>query len=526
MNKPIYSDIHWNGLRSLSVYRLLVACILMILYYKYRSVINWDGFAPKQFEKLSQSYIVFCAFAFVVCSFRRTFFKAKLVITTILDIAFMTAIMHAIGGIGTGFGLLILISTTLASLVASGRLALFFAVISTCFVIGEQFFYRTAANQPDSNSLTQAIILSLSFFAISWLAYNYSKRSSASEAIATQHKIDLQNMEHVNLLITQEMRNGVIVVDNNFVIRHYNLPASQLLNFDAELPNDSRLALVCPTLFDLLLKWLHQSADNNTTSRFNQDGREIGVRLIPIDDGHKNGVVIFLEDWSEAQTQAQQSKLAAMGRLTASIAHEIRNPLSAISHANQLIGEDPAIDDTTRRLVQIIGTNVTRLDQMVKDILELNRRDRTKQSLVDVQAFIREFHHSFCEIERIEPGQFELDLPQEPVQIMFDPRHLQQTLWNLCKNGWRHSRQQEKCLKIAVNHSSVKTIDLQVIDDGDGVPEKNRPHIFEPFFTTESTGTGLGLYITRELCEANGATLSYAYENQHSIFNLRMRKQN
>ena len=228
------------------------------------------------------------------------------------------------------------------------------------------------------------------------------------------------------------------------------------------------------------------------------------------------------------QTQAHQVKLAALGRLTANIAHEIRNPLSAISHANQLLQEED-FDPAIKRMLQIISDNVQRVDQIIKDVLELNRRDRTNQELIQLENFIYDFYTQFCAVERIPETCFKLALINAETMISFDRRHLNQILWNLCKNGWRHSKKSENSLELSLSLTDkTKTIHIEIKDDGDGVPESIRNHLFEPFFTTEKSGTGLGLYIARELADANGAKLEYeaidSTISSGSIFTVHIKK--
>ena len=212
---------------------------------------------------------------------------------------------------------------------------------------------------------------------------------------------------------------------------------------------------------------------------------------------------------SQMQTQAHQVKLAALGRLTANIAHEIRNPLSAISHANQLLQEEDS-DPSTKRMLQIISDNVQRVDQIIKDVLELNRRDRTNQEVIHLESFILDFYTQFCAVEKIPATCFKLSLINAETLISFDRRHLNQILWNLCKNGWRHCKKTENSLELALTLADkTKTVQIDINDDGEGIHESVRSHLFEPFFTTEKSGTGLGLYIARELADANGAKLQY-----------------
>ena len=219
------------------------------------------------------------------------------------------------------------------------------------------------------------------------------------------------------------------------------------------------------------------------------------------------------------QEQAQQLKLAALGRLTANIAHEIRNPLSAISHASELLLEEQC-DPPQERLLHIIQDNSKRLDRMVRDVLELTRRDRVRPETIQLAAFLPAFVEEFAQNERVPAKSFALELG-EAGDILFDRIHLQQVLWNLLRNAWRHSRQHAASVRVAVRRYANR-VELHVIDDGEGVPTHLRQQLFEPFFTTYSGGTGLGLYIAREMCAANGAILEYAEQQAGGGADFRM----
>ncbi|NIO41513.1 MAG: hypothetical protein GTO41_15865 [Burkholderiales bacterium] len=202
-------------------------------------------------------------------------------------------------------------------------------------------------------------------------------------------------------------------------------------------------------------------------------------------------------------------KLASLGRLTANIAHEIRNPLSAINHAAELLIEDSTHSAGEMRLLQIIHDNTQRLDRMVQDVLRLNRRDRALRETFNVADYLRVFVGQFAEIEKVAGNVIRIDAEIEP-EVTFDRSHLNQIMWNLCRNALRYCRKQTGSIVLSVRKTApAGSIELSVRDDGPGVADALKANLFEPFFTTASSGTGLGLYIAREICEANGARLEY-----------------
>jgi two-component system sensor histidine kinase PilS (NtrC family) len=235
----------------------------------------------------------------------------------------------------------------------------------------------------------------------------------------------------------------------------------------------------------------------------------VAARFRTVSEEQNVGVVIFLEDLSRIQRQAQQMKLASLGRLTANIAHEIRNPLSAINHAAELLIEDTSEASGAMRLLQIIHDNTQRLDRMVQDVLRLNRRDRALRETFSVVDYLRTFVGQFAEIEKVPDGVIVIEAEIEPI-VTFDRSHLNQIMWNLCRNALRYCLRKKGSIILGVRPAArAGSVELSVKDDGPGVADALRGNLFEPFFTTASSGTGLGLYIAREICEANGARLEY-----------------
>ncbi|MDT7849351.1 ATP-binding protein [Methylophilus sp. VKM B-3414] len=449
-------------------------------------------------------------------------------IQTSLDIVFIVLMLHFLPGNQSAIGLLLIINIIFAGLISDGRFAMFYAAIATIGILLENTFQLLNRNVP-MNDYSNAVLLSLSCFATAWLAQTLTARMQSSEKLASQRGRDIEHLAKTNALITQEMPNGVLVIDQHQQLKHYNLQACKLLGLEesqmlAALELSTPVEQLIPAIMQLLRTTPSAKLASPDATKLSINNRDLGIRFHAISENADNGVVIFIEDWSQIQTQAHQVKLAALGRLTANIAHEIRNPLSAISHATQLMQEDSQ-QPGTQRMLQIISDNVQRLDQIIKDVLELNRRDRTNQEKLNINSFVLEFYQQFCAVEKIALSDFTLSLPAAETGIIFDRRHINQILWNLCKNGWRHSQQQAQSLQLSVlSDKSGQFIHLLVKDDGQGVDPKIQPHLFEPFMTTEKTGTGLGLFIARELAEANGAKLSYTTGAGGTQFSLTVKK--
>lgn len=521
------TSTRWNSLKLYNAYRIIVALMFVLTQGLLKAGNDWQN-ATDLLPYLIFSYVVFSLISAIFTWFERPDLEITLPLQIIIDVIFIILIMHLQGDQG-GASLLLIIAIASASLISEGRLALFYAAIATIGILLEQA-YNAQFDDKAASNYSNAVMLSLACFAIAWLAYSLAKRMQQSESLASQRGLDVQNMAQINALITSEMQDGVLVVDQHLQIKHHNMQAGTLLGLEGETWQEKSLTEIAPEIASLMREWLVESTLSPETvtpsiQKVSAQARELRINFLPISEHRNQGAVIFLEDWSQMQTQAHQVKLAALGRLTANIAHEIRNPLSAISHANQLLQEEEDVSPASKRMLQIIGDNVQRLDQIIKDVLELNRRDRTNQEKIQLEGFITDFYHQFCAVEKIPDGCFKLTLNHTDILISFDRRHLNQILWNLCKNGWRHSKQQGNSLELALNIlGAIQTVQIVVIDDGDGIPDSVSSHLFEPFFTTEKTGTGLGLYIARELADANGAKLQFKTGSAGTQFTMLIKK--
>jgi two-component system sensor histidine kinase PilS (NtrC family) len=283
-------------------------------------------------------------------------------------------------------------------------------------------------------------------------------------------------------------------------VRQANPAADRLLNVSLA---EGRLGDVSTELMTQYLRWNSMRLENVTIFRA-PNGRPLRIRYLPAED-HSGNALLYLQDMDQVQAQAQQLKLAALGRLTANIAHEIRNPLAAISHAAELLAEEDP-DPLRTRLARIIGDNSARLNRLVTDVLELGRRDRAEPEILHWQSFARALVE---ELSLHDPtAQTRIHISGDDLPFLFDRGHLHRVLWNLVTNALHHASLAEAAITLdAMAVAGTDQIALYVRNDGPGIEPSLRGQIFEPFFTTRSAGTGLGLYIGRELCEANGAVL-------------------
>ncbi len=516
-------QLFWRSLFLYNLYRFALGTLFVAMVVFLGPSRNVGSENSLLFLVGSALYAILCALSLISTRARWPAFNAQLAFQIVSDVVFISVLMHASGGVRSGLGLLLVASLASTALISRGRMALFYAALASIAALAEQT-WRVVYDESTFGDFLQVGLLSMGYFAISILAHRLAAYVQDTEQIAEQRGADLENMAAVNALVIEDMSDGILAVDRQGLIRQHNARAEQLLGLVMPLENGQRLDIRAPQLSDRLRVWRSGQAEEPRVMR-TPTGKSLQVRIVDLEAGRHHAALIYLQDMSAIQAHAQQMKLAALGRLTANIAHEIRNPLSAISHASELLREEPGITGTTApRLLEIIQNNTTRLDRMVQDVLQLSRRDRLQQEEINLNEFLPVFAEEFCQIEKIPPAGVILEIGGA-FRVPFDRAHLHQVLWNLCRNAWRHSREQDGSVRLCVSPSLyADTVQLDVIDDGPGVAPENIPKLFEPFFTTDSKGTGLGLYIARELCSANGATLEYIEVAPGGQFRISMRE--
>ena len=511
-----YPESFWISLNYFNIYRLIVASLFFFAILFYRDTLNFNIFDLKLFKITIILYLVLSSVFHIILKRFHVWFSLQLGLHMAVDIVVIMILIYASGGLNSGLGIMLLISLAASALVSDGKLALFYAAIASIAVLIQQSAWVLLHNHP-ANTYVQAGLLSIGYFVTTAIIHQLAKRVIANQELAQKRGLELANQLRINQLIIQDMQDGVLVVDNQNEIRLYNPQAEKLLDFLPSHPK--KLEDLFPQLAKRLHDWLVNDVGLNELISIHGKNKLIRPRFVRPSQNKSDDTVIFLEDISKLQEQAKQMKLAALGRLTANIAHEIRNPLSAISHASELLSEENSTITQTR-LCNIIAENTQRLERMVKDVLELNRRDHLYLEQIELNKFLPNFIEEFTEIEKIPLECFDL-LIESSIKIRFDRNHLHQVLWNLVRNAWRHGLKKSKSIKLGAKVSVVKDkIEIDIINDGPGVPKDLQNQLFEPFFTTHKSGAGLGLYIGRELCDANQATLEYLDDTAGAHFRI------
>lgn len=494
-------DSLWVSFGYFNVYRLVVATVFFVAILALGKTSQLGSERPLLFSWVSLAYWILAVLFYATYRRLQAGLNVQLSVHVLCDIVALTLMMHASGGPKSGLSIVLLITLAGAGLVGQGRMVVFYAALATLFVLGEQL-YRALLGGRDAVDFFHAGIISAAFFVSAISARLLAQRLVYNEALARQRGLDLMNEHAISQRVIRDMQDGVLVVSPDGRVRHYN-PAVESL-FGMHATGESRLSD-----FSDVLAGKHSQVTSGehigvSLLRAPRSGRNLRARFAGAGEG--GDVVIYLEDLERVQKQAQQLKLAALGRLTANMAHEIRNPLSAISHAAELLREERR-SDMQARLSRIIIDNSMRLERLVRDVLELGRRIKAEPEPIRLRQFLETFLDELVAREEVPTDTVALDAPGDAV-ICFDRIHFNQVLWNLLTNALRYSGRGAGSIRVWVRSGEQGgRAELHVADDGPGIPEESRGQVFEPFFTTHTRGTGLGLYIARELCEANRATL-------------------
>ncbi len=519
-------DLTWRVLGTLNVFRLLVAVMLLGLFFASGDPRFFGDRYPALFSATAAGYLVFSVVSGLAIRQRWVSAGLQALAQITADIAAIVILMHASGGITSGLGGLLVVFLGAGSLVLPLQAPVIFAALAALAVLGEQFFSQLGGVS-DAGNYSAAGILGAIIFAISMAVRPLARRIQISEALARQRGVDLANLSELNEYIVQHLRESIVVVDADNKIRLINGSAAQLLG--APEPSYGQpLSRASEDLNDYLNNWradptIKSHTEFTMIADDNSARLAAHIALLGKGDGRQGPVLIFVEDSSIMNARVQQSKLASLGRLSASIAHEIRNPVGAMSHAGQLLAESAQLSDDEKRLTEIIRTHSERVSHIIDNVLQLSRRESSRPERFQLEPWLEDFAQEFSRTLELQEGELAAASVEQGLEVRMDPSHLRQVLWNLCDNAVKYASETGGIL-VELHAGRIQRTGqpfLEVLDQGHGVDPTTVDKIFEPFYTDRSGGTGLGLYISRELCELNRATLVYQDREQGgSIFRV------
>jgi two-component system sensor histidine kinase PilS (NtrC family) len=533
------SSTFWVSLRYFSLTRLVIAAVLLGAVLMFGNDTDFGSSDISLFVRTAIAYAVLGTVLGYLALARPQRFYLQLGAQLLLDVFALTLLLHASEGTRSGIALLYLLPIAGTAILSPPLFAVFFAAVCALAVLIETVL-RGLSSEVSSPLLVQAGVYGIAYFAIAIVMNRLAAGLIAQEQISSRRFRDLQSQIEINRLVVADMQDGVLILSGDGYPRALNPAAMRMLHLrDANAIHDEAWEInpVAGILLERFNTWRRIGADADSFEMMigNEERADgfygndrVRARFVAASDDineteQSRDFVVFLEDLQRVDERAQDLKLASMGRLVASIAHEIRNPLAAISHANALLREDLA-GTPQARLLDIVQENTRRLDRIVQNILQLARKGSGEPQLVHIKELLVDVTSELEREKQVEPGVLDVSLYGDPI-LQFNPDHLRQVLVNLLQNALRYASGKPGSISVVVvpilpqiitgadgqglAKSSTERIEVIVQDDGEAIDDDTRRHLFEPFFTTHHRGTGLGLYLARELCLANGATLGF-----------------
>jgi two-component system sensor histidine kinase PilS (NtrC family) len=535
---PSAGDTFWRTLQTFAVTRVAIALVLLV----YLSINTREGFWVNQsflYRETCAAYLILAlGFSLLAAYFKRRFL-VQAVSQIAADLIVISLLYVAAGGVRSGLGILYLFPLAGSAILSPLLVALFFVSTATLVMLTNSG-YQVLESPADAN-FAQVGLYGVAFFAAVYVIHRLAARLINQEKLAAQHGEALQVQQAINRLVIADMGDGILVVGRDSTLLTANPAAERMLGLPLSEASLGRKLTDLPALApiaDNFLARIRRTADGanggddsalvvvkpgddvsyGNTGSGRHGRRDVAVRLklrfaavdaVGLD---RDRTVIFLQDVGEIENKAQELKLASMGRLTASIAHEVRNPLSAISYAASLLGEEEC-SPAQARLIHIVDDNVARLNRMIEDILKLSRKVQPDGASLLLNHTLAEIVEEFQETHSVGPGIIHI-ASMHAYRVSFDPMHLREVIVNLLSNAMRYASGTDGSIRIFGVSSAASRLELHVQDDGPPISPEVRSHLFEPFYTTSSKGTGLGLYVARELCLNNQAVLDYEYRSE------------
>ena len=493
-------------LRVYNYYRILISFGFLFLFVKKYFGEFVGAVNPGLFQQTILVYLSINILIGITSLFAppNVFAKTAPIFTILIfDMFAFTLMMSASGGVASGLGNFLIFTCAFGGSLIYGRSSTALPAIAFILTIYVEF-YLFFLEKTDLQSFFQAGILGIAYFGANIFF------QKASQQLRNRDR-EVFKLEQINQLVIDRMRIGVVVVSNDGMIKLINNAGKKLLVIPSATENPhERLP---HELIDNLSRWSEGGTSDPVIFHTQASSSELLATFSVIDTTNQDpDTLIFIEDSTDVQRQAQQLKLAALGRLSASIAHEIRNPLGAISHAAQLLGESTNLDKGDIRLTEIIQNHCVRMNDVIENVLQMSRRHSAEIRELVVADWLRGFVEDFS-VGRAGTPNIQIDTQAEGISINVDPLHLSQVLGNLCQNGLRYSEKktgEDRLLIECGIDTLTKKPYIAVIDYGEGVAPELVSNLFEPFYTTETSGVGLGLYLSKELCEANESRLTYS----------------
>lgn len=498
-----------------NIYRIVLPLILLVSSLGPSSTLL-GVLDPTLFTQVCTAYAIFGVATTFFIPAGMHVIKSSHILTgsLIIDIFTITLLTYSSGGMISGLGLLLLVTVAAGGILIRGRISTFLAAVAALSLIYSELYLALSIDN-SANQFVQTGILGAILFATSLYIQALTNRIYKATVLADKQASDIIDLEKLNNEIIQRMRTGVVVVNTEYQIVSMNSAARNILLpiliVDSE--QEEHPYRIPSVLSEQLELWKINSKRQPQPIVIPNSTRQVQLNFAFLNPESDSDVLVFLEDNRQIVQRVRQMKLASLGKLTASIAHEVRNPLGAISHASQLLRESVTVTDDDKRMIEIILDHCNRVNLIIEDVLDASRHDDTTADLIGLDSWLSSFIENYKSTHEL-CDEIKLEIVTPEVKVKVIKGQLEQVLNNLFDNGLRYSHKKTGSATLLVQ-AGIETKDgdelpyLHIIDEGTGINEEDESRLFEPFHTTESSGTGLGLYISKELCEANQSQLIY-----------------
>ena len=484
-------------------------------------------FIPDTFEVLGSrnpavfKYTLFAWSVLAVCFYatmrlQRPILELQLYLQVYFDIICLVTLMYASGGVQSNLGVLLLVQIAIIANFVRPRYVILFAAIATAITFSAELFAQLTDTR--MAHLTESAMLGASLFAVAVVTTILVNRQTQKHLDTEIQRLSSNELRVLRERIIEEIDSGVLHIDQQDNVQLINSQANRLLDSRAkQLPQ--HLALFSPPLWHSLQQW--RANPNAAVSAIEDTSLSANIlpHYLPFNE---DGLLIRIDDNTEITRNLQELKQVSLGRMTSSIAHEIRNPLGAIVNAIQLLEESDKLNETDKNLIFIAQKHSKRINRIIEEVMQFSRSSETHRECVVIGSFLADFRERFVLQNNISDDQLQIS-SMHHIECNFDLNHLDQILWNICSNALIHNDKETTKILIHSYHNEDGNSFVDISDNGTGVQKENRDFLFEPFYTTDS-GTGLGLYICRELCVSNDASLEYIPVSAGACFRIEMNR--
>ncbi len=494
-------------------YRSLLSIVLLIMLVSPNTRQLVGAYNPTLYTTVALAYLATSIPLVGSLSSRLNESQRLMLLVFLVDIVAITLLADSSGGMVSGLPVLLVITVAASAvLIANRTLATLIAALSVLAILMDTV-WLILQSRLDSGSLFPAGILGLLIFSVSLMVQPIAHRLGRAEELARNRASDLYSLQRLNEQIVQHMDTGILLVDSEGTVRIMNKAASGLLAPERPLAVEQgrQLAEYSPELAYQFEHWRNTGAHRARPFSVQEGSPPVIAHFRELQPNANREALVFVEDYTPVTQYAQSLKLSSLGRLTASIAHEIRNPLGAISHAAQLLQESAELCAADQRMADIILSHCERVNQIVESVMQISRREPPKPEYLLLSEWLTDFVRDYLN-GRNRPAEITIECDYKELLIEFDPENLQRVFANLLDNALRHSNmacgEETARVEVALDFATHQC-HIDVIDAGSGVPATDVPKLFEPFYTTAEEGSGMGLYLCKELCQINNADIAY-----------------